>query len=287
MPPTPTNPAALLREAADRLRDVAPQISGPLAGLADPVADWLEAEAAAPITAQHSTRCVDPQCTTLAALTVARRVLGTTTGQHACGNCDGVDPDTCLTNPERITTGQPATAPWPPAVVARPDHELYVTLRKAGLDPAPAQQMIDTYTQTILASGDGLRARCEALAADWEKRGEYGDASLTWGARGIRAVLAAEAQQPTPAKTEATATLVINRSDSYCDGCGKPTLPKRTHHTDISGWTPKPGGGCGARFTATRSDYRGITADDLKDVRPDLPVATPPATPDVAEEPAP
>ncbi|RSS32564.1 hypothetical protein, partial [Streptomyces sp. WAC08241] len=70
---------------------------------------------------------------------------------------------------------------------------------------------------------------------------------------------------------ELTATLVINRTDSYCDGCRKPTLPSKTHHTDISGWAPRPGGGCGARFTATRSDYRNITADDLKDVRPDLP----------------
>lgn len=101
----------------------------------------------------------------------------------------------------------------------------------------------------------------------------------------------AEAQQPTPApaeetKPEPTATLVINRSDSYCDGCGKPTLYRHTHHTDISGWTPHTGGGCGARFTAMRSDYRGITADQLKDLRPDLPVVAPadPATPAPAEE---
>jgi hypothetical protein len=43
------------------------------------VAVWLEAEAAAPVTAEHSDQCVDPQCTTLAALAVARQVLGTTT----------------------------------------------------------------------------------------------------------------------------------------------------------------------------------------------------------------
>jgi transcriptional regulator with XRE-family HTH domain len=34
--------AAELQQAADRLRAVAPQITGPLQGLADPVADWLE-----------------------------------------------------------------------------------------------------------------------------------------------------------------------------------------------------------------------------------------------------
>ncbi|MCX4601186.1 hypothetical protein OG402_11875 [Streptomyces anulatus] len=96
---------------------------------------------------------------------------------------------------------------------------------------------------------------------------------------------AAGVQPPTEADTELTATLVINRNDSYCDGCGKPTLHRNTHHTDISGWTPRPGEGCGARFTATRSDYRGITAADLKDVRPDLPTATPPAAPAAPEEP--
>ncbi|MFJ3043648.1 hypothetical protein [Streptomyces tendae] len=37
--------AAELQKAADTLRDVAPDITGPLAGLADPVADWLEATA--------------------------------------------------------------------------------------------------------------------------------------------------------------------------------------------------------------------------------------------------
>ena len=36
------NPVSTLREAAQRLRDVAPQITGPLQGLADPVADWLD-----------------------------------------------------------------------------------------------------------------------------------------------------------------------------------------------------------------------------------------------------
>ncbi|MFI8865316.1 hypothetical protein ACIGNW_00135 [Streptomyces sp. NPDC053707] len=58
------------------------------------------------------------------ALAVARQVLGT-------------------------TTGQPETTPWPRGSDELPDHELYVTLRKTGLDPGPAQQMIDTYTRTI------------------------------------------------------------------------------------------------------------------------------------------
>ncbi|MFD7016070.1 hypothetical protein [Streptomyces sp. NPDC059928] len=79
--------------------------------------------------------------------------------------------------------------------------------------------------------------------------------------------VADEAQQP-----EGTATLVIGRNSSHCSACSEETLIGRTHHTDVSGWTPRPGGGCGARFTAMRSDYRGVTEDDLKALRPDLPV---------------
>lgn len=40
-----TSPAEELRTAAATLRDVAPGITGPLAGLADPVAEWLDHEA--------------------------------------------------------------------------------------------------------------------------------------------------------------------------------------------------------------------------------------------------
>ncbi|WP_406188958.1 hypothetical protein [[Kitasatospora] papulosa] len=200
MPPTPTNPAALLREAAEKLR--AARFSGAitatptvaaLIGARLPLANWLEAEAAAPITAQHSTRCVDPQCTTLAALTVARRVLGTTNTETECPECGTTG--ACNGGPCPLTT-------TPAASGERPDHALYTALRKYGHTPETAQQMIDNYTRAIRTRGDGLRARFEALAADWEQRGEYGDVSLTWGARGIRDVLAAEARQPAPAETE-------------------------------------------------------------------------------------
>ncbi|MGW6288281.1 hypothetical protein [Streptomyces sp. NPDC055107] len=40
--------------------------------------------------------------------------------------------------------------------------------------------------------------RAEALAADWEQRGEYGDVSLTWGARGIRTALGRSVAEVTP-----------------------------------------------------------------------------------------
>ncbi|MFJ3283308.1 hypothetical protein [Streptomyces halstedii] len=84
MTTTPT-PAALLRAAAEKLR--AARFSGAITATPTvaalisarlPLAAWLEAEAAPPITAQHSDRCTDPQCTTLAALAVARQLLGTT-----------------------------------------------------------------------------------------------------------------------------------------------------------------------------------------------------------------
>ncbi|MGW2223853.1 hypothetical protein [Streptomyces formicae] len=40
-----TSPAAELLKAAKALREVAPDITGPLSGLADPVAAWLDVEA--------------------------------------------------------------------------------------------------------------------------------------------------------------------------------------------------------------------------------------------------
>ncbi|XQE87404.1 hypothetical protein ACN24M_20385 [Streptomyces microflavus] len=45
---------------------------------------------------------------------------------------------------------------------------------------------------------------------------------------------------------------------------------------------PKPGGGCGARFVDTDTDYVQITDGDLRRVRPDLPTrrtTTPPLLP--------
>lgn len=55
-----------------------------------------------------------------------------------------------------------------------------------------------------------MRARFEALAADWEQRGEYGDASLLWGARAIRATLeAAGTQLPTMREAD-TATQCVH-----------------------------------------------------------------------------
>ena len=87
-------PADEYRQAAAELRDVAPMIDGPLAGLADPVADWLDQAAKhhdatvigaasvwqRPDEAAYRDAFVTKQ-TDRAALAVARQILGTTTRQ--------------------------------------------------------------------------------------------------------------------------------------------------------------------------------------------------------------
>ncbi|MFD5900980.1 hypothetical protein ACFWHG_05710 [Streptomyces microflavus] len=215
-----------------------------------------------------------------AALAVARQLLGTSEGEDDDESCGRFIPDTPRAPGLCASCGD-----------AKGWHSLLATAEETHVvtdDSDDPEHADDCPGCEPAPPAPADRAAFEALAAEWEKRGEYGDSSITDRARELRAVLAADAaagvQPPTTGEAELTATLVINRSDSYCDGCQKPTLPQRTHHTDISGWTPKPGGGCGARFTATRSDYRSITPAELKDVRPDLPLATTPAAPAAPEE---
>lgn len=71
---------------------------------------------------------------------------------------------------------------------------------------------------------------------------------------------------------ELTATLVVSVTSSYCGNCRQPTLPRNTHHTDVSGYPIQRGAGCGARFTDMRSDNGGVTDWHLKRLRPDLPI---------------
>ncbi|WP_371793046.1 hypothetical protein OG285_32470 [Streptomyces sp. NBC_01471] len=86
---TDLTPAAALRAAATALQDVAPDITGPLAGLADPVADWLDAAAHAHDAMAKGAASVWPEPheaaerdawvakqTDQPALTVARTILG-------------------------------------------------------------------------------------------------------------------------------------------------------------------------------------------------------------------
>lgn len=72
---------------------------------------------------------------------------------------------------------------------------------------------------------------------------------------------------------ELTATLIVNRSDSQCSHCGEPTLVTGvTHHVDVSGWAPEPGGGCGARFVDIAAGHGAVSRERLREMRPDLPV---------------
>lgn len=95
--PAPADRAAVLREAVRRIEDGEPL---PDRGLrfrrgADWVLDALRrlvAEAAAP------------------GVGVA---ADTTPAPHSCGNCDGIDPDTCLTNPNRPATPGPVVPAQP------------------------------------------------------------------------------------------------------------------------------------------------------------------------------
>ncbi|MFD9834474.1 hypothetical protein [[Kitasatospora] papulosa] len=211
MPPTPTNPTTRLRSAAQRA----------LESLDDLIANTT-----------------DPGVEALGARYELARELST-------------------------TTGQPATAPWPPTGDQRPDHGLYTLLRRAGLTPEAAQQEIDTYTQTIRTqpapaadrttvlreAADAFRAMFGdvivhgadgdwANVADWTAtgaripacgsfyphhtdtrcvlhKGHRGSHRAPWGSRTMAwpydrretqpsSATTAEAQQPTPAETEAT-----------------------------------------------------------------------------------
>ncbi|MFE1515720.1 hypothetical protein ACFW9I_02625 [[Kitasatospora] papulosa] len=237
MSPTPTNPAALLREAADRAREIGDPLHTALAlwlnceqHMAESAHLWTEREACG-------------WCDTPAAghaLTVARQILGTSVCPE-CGTSGACNGCPC---PLGTTTGQPATAPWPPAGVERPDHELYVTLRKHGLDPAPAQQMIDTYTQTILAgqgapavdratvlneAADALEKRAADLTAYADERAsdalEDRAQEWVWAAAMVRDMTdgaAAEAQQPTPDEDESCGRFVPDtpRAPGLCASCG-------------------------------------------------------------------
>lgn len=102
--------------------------------------------------------------------------------------------------------------------------------------PAPADRAAET---AQLAAG--LRAAADEIAGiDFHPNARARSLDIATGlVRRLRR-LADEAQQPEADRQELTATLVIGRSDSHCGGCGKSTLPRNTHHHDISGWTPAP-----------------------------------------------
>lgn len=66
--------------------------------------------------------------------------------------------------------------------------------------------------------------------------------------------------------------LFVDDVGSRCGNCGRETLPTAVRHDDIAGWDAQPGAGCGVQFTSTASGHGAVTRDDLRRLRPDLPV---------------
>lgn len=61
------------------------------------------------------------------------------------------------------------------------------------------------------------------------------------------------------------ATLVINRSESYCADCPRDkngAIPWETGHHTYIGWSGQ-GEGCGRPWTAVSSDYAGPLYDNI------------------------
>lgn len=66
--------------------------------------------------------------------------------------------------------------------------------------------------------------------------------------------------------------LFVDESSSRCGNCGRETLPTAIRHDDIAGWQNQPGAGCGVQFASTAAGHSAVTRDDLRRLRPDLPV---------------
>ncbi|MEI5032459.1 hypothetical protein RB201_04465 [Streptomyces sp. S1A(2023)] len=95
---------------------------------------------------------------------------------------------------------------------------------------AMAHQITEDDRPGEAPASTSLAARFEALAAEWEKRGEYGDSSITDRARELRAVLAGEAA----AGVHAFCTYDEGRADG--SGCMLP--PGHTGPHDIATGIP-------------------------------------------------
>ncbi|AWL39681.1 MULTISPECIES: hypothetical protein [unclassified Streptomyces] len=70
------------------------------------------------------------------------------------------------------------------------------------------------------------------------------------------------------------AILIVDDYTTKCSRCGKGARIQDTHHTRLlSGWgTPAPHDRpCGEPFVAISTRRLGVTAEDLRALRPDLP----------------
>ncbi|MFJ9318277.1 hypothetical protein [Streptomyces globisporus] len=234
MPTTPDRPADQLRDAAEKLRAArfsgaitATPIVAALIGARQPLARWLESWSGVDLS-EHGPMPEDAQH----ALAVARQLLGTSTGEGAVTDENPRSIPTDLGLPpaeeiallrrtlEAVEEGRSelraenarlraaliakSAAPPAPADRAATGAEWSALLNQAAdrMNPAwftdEATAAAAKATMRRLADeapvSAPLAARFEALAAEWEKRGEYGDSSITDRARELRAVLAGEAQ---------------------------------------------------------------------------------------------
>ncbi|MFW3474429.1 hypothetical protein [Streptomyces microflavus] len=158
-----------------------------------------------------------------------------------------------------------------------------------------------------------LATRFEALAAEWEQRGEYGDSSITDRARELRAVLAGEAAAGVQQITEGETVLTladVQLVDADCpygtgpgdgSGCIKPIGHDGAHSVTPGVIVPA----APETPLATQCTYCWLEIEDRGDPgfgtytprwvhipggyqtcnpqQPNSPVATPPAAPAVPE----
>ena len=152
---TDPTPANTLRAAAARLRDLAPMIDGPLAGLADPVANWLEdyGDDWNQCPEDHPGTSVDEH-----ALAVARRVLGTTEqadtrAARDCPACDaGIEHTAHCPTPESHNWGCGCpTDEAPKAQREEAEHTLYDALTTGVKHAQIRQHLIDQYRKAVTA----------------------------------------------------------------------------------------------------------------------------------------
>ncbi|MBH0246293.1 hypothetical protein I3W98_31005 [Streptomyces cavourensis] len=146
---------------------------------------------------------------------MARQLLGTTEGEGVSYRCDDCGAPFVPGSDVELThdCDDHRAAPPAPADRATMLSELTDDLNRRR-DMATVRRLADDAAAGVqpptTSEADDTRARFEALAADWEQRGEYGDASLLWGARELRAVLADDAaagvQPPTAGQTGDPAT---------------------------------------------------------------------------------
>lgn len=103
--PAPVDRAAVLREAADRLPDADLPFVSPMGRRQ--TADWLRRMADETAATETQPAALLRVVARWAASSEGRDVLVEELADagyrlpHACGNCEGIDPDTCLKNPDR------------------------------------------------------------------------------------------------------------------------------------------------------------------------------------------